>query len=58
LGNPDEEDMWPTVRVRCAPHVAAAWRTHLDTYTGKGNDALAALLEVDPHWAPAAEWKP
>jgi hypothetical protein len=58
LGEPRPDDTWPIVRVKAAPHVAAAWRSHLETHDGDENAALAALLEVDPDLAPASDWSP
>jgi hypothetical protein len=53
LGEPDETDTWPVVRVKVPRHVAAAWREHLDEHDGDEVAALAALLDVDPQ-PPAA----
>ena len=58
LGEPDPADTWPTVKVRVPPHVAAAWRTHLDSHDGDEVAALAALLEVDPADAGESDWQP
>jgi hypothetical protein len=53
--DPDPSDMWPTVTVRkVPPHVAAAWRSHVDTCSGNEVAALAQLLEVDPE--PPTSW--
>lgn len=59
LGKPEPSDSWPIVRIKAAPHVAAAWRSHLDTF-GEDNEnaALAALLELDPDVAPVSSWVP
>lgn len=58
LGDPDPSDTWPVVRIKAAPHVAAAWRSHLETHGDRENDALAALLEVDPEHVPESAWSP
>jgi hypothetical protein len=47
LGEPGDDDMWMTVKVRCAPHLAAGWREHLSLHGGKDNEAFAALLQLD-----------
>lgn len=57
-GDPDPSDTWPVVRVKVPPHVAAAWRSHLDAYDGDEVVAFAALLDVDPHNPPASDWTP
>lgn len=57
LGDPDPSDTWPVVRIKAAPHVAAGWRSHLDTHVDE-NAALAALLELDPEQAPPSGWSP
>lgn len=59
LGDPDPADMWPTVSIKkVPPHVAASWRSHLDTFGGSEVEAFAALLEVDPETPPVSDWKP
>lgn len=58
LGDPDESDMWPVIRIKAAPHVAAAWRSHLDTHGEDESAALAALLKLDPHSPPPSDWTP
>jgi hypothetical protein len=60
VGEPDETDTWPVVRLKVPRHVAAAWREHLDEHEGNEVAALAALLDVDPQ-PPAATgevWEP
>lgn len=59
LGEPGNDDGWPVIRVKAPPHVVAAWNSHLDTHGGAEVAAFAALLKVDPHFAPAvAQWEP
>ncbi len=58
LGDPDPADMWPIVRFKVPPHVAAAWRSHVDTHQGDEPAALAALLDVDPEQPPESDWTP
>jgi hypothetical protein len=55
LGEPDPADMWPSIRLRIPPHVAAAWGAYLDTHGGRETEAFAALLGVDPE-APVTDW--
>lgn len=57
VGEPDPSDTWPIVRIKAPPHVAAAWRQHLDTHQGEEAAAFAALLEVDPE-PQDTQWKP
>lgn len=57
VGEPGEADLWPTLRVRVAPHVAAAWRDHLGRHGDNDNAAMAALLDVKPV-GEAATWEP
>lgn len=58
LGDPDPTDTWPVVRIKAAPHVAAAWRSHLETHGDNDSAALAALLEIDPDTPPESDWAP
>lgn len=60
VGEPQPSDSWPIVRVKVPPHVAAAWRSHVETHNGAEVAAFAALLEVDPD-APSGKgegWEP
>jgi hypothetical protein len=58
VGDPDPTDTWPIVRVRVPPHVAASWRSHLDTHSGDEVAAFAALLEVDVELTDSPPWEP
>lgn len=58
IGEPHEDDGWVVVRAKVPTHVAAAWRTKVEEHSGSEHHALAALLEVDPFWAPASDWTP
>jgi hypothetical protein len=61
VGEPDETDTWPVVRVKVPKHVAAAWRELVDEHDGDEVAALAALLDVDPAQPPADKgevWEP
>jgi hypothetical protein len=59
LGDPDPVDMWPNISIKkVPPHVAASWRSHLDTYSGSEVEAFAALLEVDPETPAVSDWTP
>jgi hypothetical protein len=46
LGEPGEEDGWPTVTVRVPRTVAAAWNDHCKTHGGDRAAAFAVLLGV------------
>jgi hypothetical protein len=59
LGEPEESDTWPVLRLKAPPHVVQAWRDHVEEYEGDQVAALAALLDVDP--APRSSgpvWEP
>ncbi len=58
VGDPDPADTWPSVRVKCAPWVAAAWRTVVDKHDGDEPAAFASLLGVDPDSPPETDWQP
>lgn len=58
LGEPEADDAWPVIRLKVPPHVAAAWRKRLDLHDGSELAAFAALLDVDPHWAPVEQPTP
>lgn len=58
LGDPDASDNWPIIRVKVPKHVAAAWRSHADTYNGDEPAALAALLQVDIDDPGESDWTP
>lgn len=58
LGEPEPEDSWPIIRVKLPPHVAAAWRSHVDTHNGQEAVAFAALLQVDPDDPGQSDWAP
>lgn len=47
LGAPAAVDGFANIAIRCAPHVAEAWRSHLSTVGEDTNAALAQLLGVD-----------
>lgn len=52
IGDPNDDDGWPVLRIKIPPHVMVAWRNHLDDYQGAEVQAFAALLKIDPHFAP------
>jgi hypothetical protein len=58
LGDPEPSDSWPVVRVKVPPHVAAAWRSHVEQFDDDELAAFAALLEVDPAAPPQSTWTP
>ncbi|TDC28487.1 hypothetical protein E1211_27780 [Micromonospora sp. 15K316] len=58
IGEPDDTDGWPVIRFPVPPHVAAAWRSHLDTHGGQEVAAFAALLDVDPETPAEQPWDP
>lgn len=55
LGEPDETDNWPTVKIKCGRHVAAAWRSHLSAFGDRESEAFATLLGVDTDEDPAGD---
>lgn len=57
LGEPDPMDRWPVVKIPAPPHVVAAWQSHLDTFGGRAEAALAKLLGVDPEVQPDPVWQ-
>ena len=58
LGDPDPADNWPIIRVKVPKHVAAAWRSHVETHDGDESAAFAALLEMDPGDPVPSDWQP
>lgn len=56
LGEPEESDAWPTIRIRVPQHIASAWNAHLAVYERDEVRAFAALLDVPAEAdAPADE---
>lgn len=47
VGEPADDDGWPSISVRVPYQVMAAWRAHLDTHQKDGAAAMAALLGID-----------
>jgi hypothetical protein len=58
LGEPHPEDNWPIIRLKLPPHLAAAWRSHVDTHHGQETAAFAALLNLDPDDPGQSDWAP
>lgn len=52
-GGPQPSDTWPTLHLRCAPHIAQAWADRVSRHGGTDNAVLAELLNLDPE--PAAD---
>jgi len=47
LGDPGEDDTWPSARIRAPHHVAAAWNDHLAAYSDDAAAAFAQSLGVE-----------
>lgn len=47
LGDPDDDDAWPSIRIRAPRHVIAAWNDHVKTHSDDEAEALAALLGLE-----------
>lgn len=50
LGEPEESDVWPSVRITAPRHVIAAWREHVALHADAEHpeaSALAELLDLD-----------
>lgn len=54
-GEPQPSDTWPTLHLRCAPHIAQAWADRVSGHGGTDNAVLAELLGLDPE-LPADVW--
>lgn len=58
LGDGPADDLWPILRFKVPHHVEKAWRDAVAQH-GSEFQALAALLDLDPHHAPAPpDWQP
>lgn len=47
LGDPEDDDTWPSVRIRAPHHVIAAWNDHVKTMGDNAAAAFAKLLGVE-----------
>ncbi len=44
VGDPQEEDHWPTLAIKVSPETEARWRRYVDKFDGSDDLALADLL--------------
>lgn len=58
VGEPEESDGWPVVKIKVPHHLSAAWESHLDTHGGDQPAAFAKLLKLDATPPPVPEWDP
>jgi hypothetical protein len=46
LGDPEESDTWPSIRITAPPHIVVAWRDHASLYAEDDYPEAAALAEL------------